>query len=259
MPHRRIAMMTALVMVVAAGCNDESVTGPTAPPPDDGEVTTTTAATTTGATTSTTTTTTTSTSTTTPQPERTFGVLPDNIGAKVDNAPGVTTPGDIRELLPNAWVFIPSEPDPNDTHVQPPLPEDIDIITAYIEERTAILELVTQNPLPTEPSARYAAISVDGAVDIGETLLKPRSAAGQYYDLREGILLRPVVIDDPRSDTEAIIFDCQLDASAWVNADGTLADGRAPGVQQYPQIARMKKVDGRWLADTVTSDDRVCA
>jgi hypothetical protein len=203
--------------------------------------------------------TTTSTSTTTPQPERTFGVLPDSIGAKVDNAPGVTTPGDIRELLPNAWVFIPSEPDPNDTHVQPPLPEDIDIITAYIEAQTAILELVTQNPLPTEPSDRVVAIRVDEAVNIGETLLKPRAEAGQYYDLREGILLRPVVIDDPRSDTEAIIFDCQLDASAWVNSDGTLADGRAPGVERYPQIARMKKVDGRWLADTVTSDDRVCA
>ena len=177
----------------------------------------------------------------------------------VDSAPGVNSPGEIRELMPKMWVFIPSAPDPADIHVQPPLPEDIEIIAAYVEERTALAELITQNPVPAEPTPRLVAALRDGAVAETAGILKPAASSGFYYDLAEGVVFRPIVISDPRSDTEAFIFDCQLDASVRRNTDGSLVDGEVPGVKRFPQIARMVKVDGRWIVDVVSSDDRVCA
>jgi hypothetical protein len=186
-------------------------------------------------------------------------LLPPTVGTKVTSAPGVTSPGDIRELMPKMWAFIPSAPDPNDAHVQPPLPGDIEIIAAYLEERTALHELTTQHPTPGEPSPRLVASRLDGAASIAETLLKPRSVSGVYRDLAEGFLLRPIVIATPRSDTEAFIFDCQLDASVLRNADGSLVEGETPGVKQVPQLARLVKQDGRWLVATATTDDRACS
>ena len=53
--------------------------------------------------------------------------LPDDLGRRVDSVSGVDTPGEIVELLGNVWVFVPSEPDPNDASVIPPLPEDREI------------------------------------------------------------------------------------------------------------------------------------
>jgi hypothetical protein len=188
----------------------------------------------------------------------TIELLPPTVGTKVTSAPGVTTAGDIRALLPKMWAFIPSAPDPNDRHVQPPLPGDIEIIAAYLEERTAIIELTTQVPMPSEPSPRFAATRLDGGAAFVEGVLKPRASADQHYDLGIGFVLRPIVIADPRSETEAIIFDCQPGGGGWVNADGSRADEQPPR-NPYPQIARLKKVDDRWLVDVVTSDDRVCA
>ena len=180
-------------------------------------------------------------------------------GTVVDSAPGVNSPGEIRELMPKMWVFIPSAPDPADIHVQPPLPEDIEIIAAYIEERTALGELITQNPNPAEASPRLIASRLDGAKSVTDSILKPDAQAGIYYDLAEGVVFRPIVIADPRSETEAFIFDCQLDASVRRHADGSLVDGEVPGVRRFPQIARMVKAGGRWVVDVVSSDDRVCA
>ena len=188
-----------------------------------------------------------------------FGVLQPEIGTKVDAAPGVTTPGDIRELSPNTWIFIPSEPDPNDARIQPPLPEDIEIITAYIEERDALTELITQRPMAAQVSERYAAATIDGGAAALESLLRPGAAAGQYFDVSAGVVFRPVVIADPRSDNEAFVFDCQLDGSVLRNADGSLVDGQVEGVKEYPQVARIERVDGRWLVAAVSSDDRVCS
>ena len=68
-----------------------------------------------------------------------------------------------------------------------------------------------------------------------------------------------MVIADPRSDTEAFIFDCQLDGTVFVNSDGTLADGQIPGVKEFPQIASVIKRDGEWIVDRLTRDERACA
>ena len=186
-------------------------------------------------------------------------VLPEGIGTKVDSAPGVSTPGDIRLLLPKVWAFVPSIPDPNDNHVQPPSPEDLPIIAAYLEEEAAGNELAVQRPLPTVPSPRLVAAQTPEALANVIAYYKQLAAAGSYFDLGEGIVLRPVVIASPRSDTEAFIFDCVLDGGVLRTADGSPAQGEVAGVKRSPQIARMVRVADRWVTDVVTTDERVCA
>ena len=186
-------------------------------------------------------------------------VLPEGIGTKVDSAPGVSTPGDIRLLLPKVWAFVPSVPAPNDNHVQPPLPEDLPIITAYLEAQTSAFELLAIRPTPTKASPRAIAAHSAAALSALESDLQKHASAGEYYDLAEGIVLRPVVIATPRSDAEAFIFDCQLDSSGWRKADGTLAAGEVAGSKRFSQIARMTRVNDRWFTDAVSVDERVCA
>ncbi len=186
------------------------------------------------------------------------GFLPADLGTPVDGAPGVDTPGEIVELIDNVWIFVPTEPDPNDANVVPPLPEDIEIITAYAEAQAAYHEQASMNPMPAEPSDRVVASLADAGARLAENIFAPKSAAGQYLDLTDGIVLRPVVIADPRSDTEAFIFDCQLDGTVFVNSDGSLADGQTPGVKEFPQIASIVKVGDDWIVDRLTRDDRAC-
>ena len=254
----RIVIAACLLMGACSGDDAPTVTAPVPTAPDSTAAPVTTETTSSTSTTSSTATSTAATVADSTAPSTTGAPLVIG-GTVVDSAPGVNSPGEIRELMPKMWVFIPSAPDPADIHVQPPLPEDIEIIAAYVEERTALAELITQNPVPAEPTPRLVAALRDGAVAETAGILKPAASSGFYYDLAEGVVFRPIVISDPRSDTEAFIFDCQLDASVRRNTDGSLVDGEVPGVKRFPQIARMVKVDGRWIVDVVSSDDRVCA
>jgi hypothetical protein len=192
-------------------------------------------------------------------PTTTEGVASAIGGSRVDSVPGVDSPGEIIELLDGVWVFIPSETDPDDPNVVPPLPEDAEILAAYAEAQAAYHEQASREPLDPEPSARLEAAILDGGQLLAENILRPQSEAGRHLDLSDGIVLRPVVIADPRSDTEAFIFDCQFDGTVFVDADGGLADGQAPGVKEFPQIASLVRVDGRWIVDRLTRDERACA
>lgn len=185
--------------------------------------------------------------------------LPDGLGTVVDSAPGVDSPGEVIELLDNVWFFVPSEPVEGDANIVPPLPEDQGILIAYAEAQAAYHDQASTNPVPTEPSPQLADALADGGQRLIDNVLAPAAEAGQYVDLSDGIVLRPVVIADPRSDTEAFIFDCQLDGTVLVNADGSLADGQIPGVKEFPQIASVVKVDGEWIVDRLTRDERACA
>ncbi len=265
-----LALIAAAAVALAA-CNDSSsapeVTAP--PPATSGPAETSTPSSPTPTesittesvtpTTSSSTSTTTSVAATTPTTDVPDRYLPDELGTVVDSAPGVDSPGEVTELIDNVWFFVPSEPVEGDANVVPPLPEDREILIAYAEAQAAYHEQASMNPLSAEPSDRLAAAVADGGQRLAENVLAPAAAAGQHLDLSDGIVLRPVVIADPRSDTEAFIFDCQLDGTVFVNSDGTLADGQVPGVKEFPQIASVVKRDGAWIVERLTTDERACA
>lgn len=190
----------------------------------------------------------------------TEGLLPDDLGTRVDGAPGVNSPGEIVELIDNVWLFVPSEPDPQDASVAVPLPEDAEIITAYGRAMIALYGQVTQNPIPVEPSEAMAAAFVDGGAKYSENVFAVRNAAGEHLGFQgDGDVLRPVVIADPRSELEAFIFDCAISGSHYVREDGSLADGEVGGTIRAPLIVRLVKQDGGWLVDDIQDDERACS
>lgn len=196
------------------------------------------------------------TTTTAPEPG---GFLPADLGTPVDGAPGIDSPGEVVQLIDNVWLFVPTEANPEDANIVPPLPEDVEIIAAYARAQAAYHEQASMNPMPAVPSESVMTALADGGTRLAENIFEPKAAAGEYLDLTDGIVLRPVVIADPRSDTEAFIFDCQFDGTVFLNSDGSLADGQTPGVKEFPQIASIVKVGDQWIVERLTRDERACA
>ncbi len=186
------------------------------------------------------------------------GFLPEELGPRVDSVPGVNSAGEITQLLEGVWIFVPTEPDPADANVVPPLPEDAEILAAYAEAQGAYHEQASQSPLDPQPGEPMRATFADAGQRLADNVLIPESEAGRHLDLSDGIVLRPVVVADPRSDTEAFIFDCQLDGTIFVNEDGSLPEGTTPGVREFPQIASVILQDGKWIVDRLTRDERAC-
>lgn len=183
----------------------------------------------------------------------------DDLGPRLDSVPGVDSPGEIIELVDMVALFIPSEADPADVNVAPPLPEDIEIIEAYARAMKALYGQVTQNPIPVDPSDAMATTFLDGGSKYSENVFAPRNAAGQHLAFQgDNDVLRPVVLADPRSDDEAFIFDCAISGSNYVNADGSLVEGETPGSERAPLIIRLVRVDGVWVVDDIQDDERAC-
>ena len=183
----------------------------------------------------------------------------DDLGPALDSVPGVNSPGEIIELLDMVALFIPSDTDPNDANVSPPLPEDLEIIEAYARAMQALYHQVTMNPIPVEPSDAMAAAFLDGGAKYSANVFGPRNAAGHHLAFEaNNDVLRPVVLADPRSDEEAFIFDCAISGSNYVNADGTLVDGQTPGTELAPTLVRLVRVEGDWIVDDIQDDERAC-
>lgn len=197
---------------------------------------------------------------TTSAPPETTRLLPEDLGTPVDRAPGVESPGEVIELVDMVWLFVPTASDPDDANVVVPLPEDAAIIAAYGRAMEALYGQVTQNPIPVEPTEAMQATFVDGGAKYSENVFAVRNAAGEYLGFPgDGDVLRPVVIADPRSDSEAFIFDCAISGSRYLDADGTLADGEVGGTIRAPLIIRVVQQDGVWLVDDIQDDERACS
>jgi hypothetical protein len=261
------ALATSLLAITACGGSTDSAPEDTAPPLTSARATTVDSTDSTITSTSTTTSTTsTSTSTTTTlavaAPETIAGngdgFLSADLGPRLVSVPGVNSPGELIEIFDNVVMFIPSEPDPNDNNVYPPLPEDKEILIAYAKAEAAVYEQTVQNPVPIEPSQRMQSAYLDGGEQY-RPVFEQLNRDGQHLDFQFGIdLSRPVVIADPRSDTQAFVFSCGLVASVLVNADGSIVEGEVPNDRQPIVTEVVKQDDGTWIANRVQEDERAC-
>lgn len=83
-------------------------------------------------------------------------------------------------------------------------------------------------------------------------------AAGEILNVEHGVTVRPYVLGDPGSDAEATVYDCQLDGSYFVGADGKPLPGEQTGIRQYGNSARVVKVDGIWVVDETAQSGSAC-
>jgi hypothetical protein len=175
---------------------------------------------------------------------------------RVDGAPGITTPGLFYELMPKLWVYLPTQEDIAHRILWTFREQDRPIIEAYLQARLVYFKAVTQRPMDLAAPGWTKWYSDGGASFL--TPLAPRQQVGQIADLDAGVVLRPEVIGDERTDTTAIVFDCMLDGGVFRMPDGSLATGSSNGVAPLGLGFRMSVVSGAWKMGTFGSQPEAC-
>ena len=175
---------------------------------------------------------------------------------RVDSAPGITQPGLVYELMPGLWVWLPTEEDIPNGITWVLNEADLPIIEAYLQARLVFYAATTARPMDLH-SPLWSAHYVDGG-DAFRQVLSPRDAEGQVFSFDAGIVLRPIVLGEQRTDEFAIVFDCMLDGSTWRLPDGKVAAGSTPGISDNGLAATLILSDDAWLADQVSSQPEAC-
>ncbi|MBI4883653.1 MAG: hypothetical protein HY826_06305 [Actinobacteria bacterium] len=190
-------------------------------------------------------------------PAGVIGLTPGGPWTLVDSAPGVTTPGLFYELMPKLWVYLPVVEDIPNGITWTLNAEDLPIIEAYLQARLVYYSAVTSDPMDFT-SDGWEDYYVDGGQRL-KGVMEPRGAAGQVVYLDAGVVLRPTVGGDGRTDIDALVLDCVLDGAVRRNSDGSIAEGSTPGVGENPTGATLRLIDGEWRLDRITEALAACA
>jgi hypothetical protein len=254
--HRILPTLMITVGAFVAGCGSGGSGAPATVPPTSVPPAPTSVSTTEGATIPTvpsSTTVATDPATTLPG---TVGLSPDGPWRLVDSAPGITTPGLVYELMPKLWVYLPTQEDLAHGITWTFTEADREIIEAYLQARLVYFQAVTSRPMDFA-SEGWSTFYVDGGQQFLD-LLQPLGAAGQYVDLDAGVVLRPTVLGDERTDSAAVVFDCALDGGVYRRSDGSLAEGSTIGVVPTGFGFRMRVEAGSWKVGKYGSQPEAC-
>ena len=176
----------------------------------------------------------------------------DALGIRVDTAPGVRTRGDTRQLVPDGlYVHIAWEPDPDDPSVFTVQHDDIDILEAYTNAVRVFYEAATTDLVIDDRFARFFS---DGGAKFTSSFDEAR-AGGFVKNLGPGVLLRPYVLADNRSDVSAVVLDCTLSSEEWLQAD---QPNSLSSPMRLGSITTMILNDGRWMIDVVAEEGGAC-
>ena len=181
------------------------------------------------------------------------------------SGPG-TTPCQASTHPAKSWSSLawsssscPRKADPEDPNVVVPTPEDAEIIICLRVRCQPSTAKSSRTLSRWSPAQKCRPPSSTGAPNTAQTYspleTQPTSTSASWARID---ILRPVVLADPRSDTEAFIFDCAISGSHYVNSDGTLADDEVPGTVLAPMIVRLVNEGGVWIVDDVQDDERAC-
>lgn len=187
-------------------------------------------------------------------PELTGPVFSDALGVKVASAPGVNTPGDTRQLLPEGlYVHIAWTADPADPSVFTVQPDDIPILEAYANAVTTYYRAAMTTMTTDDPG--FAEYFIDGGALFDKAFERRRSALEKIV-IGAGVVLRPYVLSDQTTASTAVVLDCLLDDEAYV-AQGS-ASPPVSSPTPYGQVVTMVFVDGRWIVDKAGPEPRAC-
>jgi hypothetical protein len=201
---------------------------------------------------------TTSAPTTTTMSVTTGIVLPPDLGQLVASAPGVATPGDIWQLAPKLWMFLPSE-SAGDPNLTPPRPEDAEILIAYARKVDVLFSIGT---VAGEPFDLTGLDSVYTPAGLQQRLptIEQAQAAGHYQELGDGVVVRPRVLSEPRSDLGAVVFDCRLTSSYIALPSGEPAPGERRGHRTIGLFSKFELTEhGHWKTALDGSEELACA
>ena len=177
----------------------------------------------------------------------------DALGVKVDTAPGVNTRGDTRRLLDEGvFVHIAWEPDPTDASVFTVQPDDIPILEAYAMAQATYYRAALSLTTTDDPAfARY----IVGGGERFKSALTKRAENGKTLAVGAGVILRPYVLGDQRTDDSAVVLDCLLEDEQEL----PLGDNATPAeLKTYTLVVSMIRKDGNWMVESSGEQEGVC-
>jgi hypothetical protein len=186
-------------------------------------------------------------------PELTGPVFSDALGVKVASAPGVNTPGDTRQLLPEGlYVHIAWTADPNDPSVFTVQPDDIPILEAYANAVKAFYKAATTTR--TTDDASFEQYFTDSGAKFDDSFAERRASNEVMVIGSAGVVLRPYVLSDRTTGSTAVVLDCTLEDARYESGTSVLGGmSKASGV-----VATMRLTEGAWLVDQVGSEAQAC-
>ena len=187
----------------------------------------------------------------------TIALSPDGPWRRVDSAPGVTLPGLVYELMPGLWVWLPTKEDIPNGITWVLNETDLPIIEAYLQARLVFFRATNQSPMDFDDPG-WSGHYVDGSDGFRRALVD-RDARGEVFSLDAGVVLRPAVLGEQRSDVFAVVFDCMLDGSTWRLPDGSVGEGSSPGVSPSGIGVTLQLAGSTWKVDKVASQPDACA
>jgi len=233
-------LLSALVVAACSGGGAAPATLPTAPPTSAVAVTSTTSAatTTTGAGTG-------------------IELSPDGPWMRVDSAPGITEPGLVYQLMEGLWVYLPVEEDIAAGRTWVLNEADRPVIEAYLMARLVYYRALSTRPMTfTDPGWQLYYSDAGSRL---QSIFRPLSDQGYAADLSLGVVLRPAVAGEARSDTTALILDCNLDGAVLRLDDGSLEPSSVDAVVLSGVAASMDASRGQWILSQISDNvEGVC-
>lgn len=168
----------------------------------------------------------------------------------VSSIPEVTEPGLYYELsLPGLYAYFPEKINDGDPVFWTMNEADRPIIEAYLNAQLTINQSMLTRPMDFN-LAGWDLYFEDGGASLQEDL-RAWNESGQQLSMDLGIVMRPWVIEDGRSDTEVNVVDCINDGSTMRAIDGSLGPGSFNGWGRHGYWVNMVKVDGKWMVRNV--------
>lgn len=180
----------------------------------------------------------------------------DGPWTRVDGAPGISTPGLFYQLMPKLWVYLPTTEDIPHGITWTFTEKDRPIIEAYLQARLVFFRVTETNPFNLDDPG-WAKWYTDSGASY-HAVLSERSARGERFDRDVGVILRPVVLGEGRSDTSAIVFDCMLDGGVWRLPNGSLGADSTPGVIRNGLGALLGTTNRVWVVSRIANQVEAC-
>lgn len=182
---------------------------------------------------------------------------PDGPWRLVPSAPGVTGDGLVYELLPGLWAHLPLHEDIPAGVTWTLNAADVPLVEAYLQARRVFYLATETSPFRLDDPGWLRWYADRGAGFA--TFLAQRDRTGEVFAHEAGVVLRPVVLGDRRSDTTGIVFDCMLDGGVWRRPDGSLGADSVEGVVPNGVSTTVSMVDGRWTMGHLAAQPEACS
>jgi hypothetical protein len=148
--------------------------------------------------------------------------------------------------IPTVPLPSTTAPNPNTMHIT--RPEDAPILEAYVKYVAAV-QISASDPSKDVTTLFSGLVTSERLVEILD-LVETLRSTGQRLDTSNGLTVRPYVLSEPRTATDATVFDCQLDGSFYVDASGSPIPGQLTTPHQYGASVGLTKVGTTWLVAT---------